>query len=146
MYIRKIRSAVFTALVVGAAACASEEAVPEVGADILSALDEGTPKAKLLEVMGTGPLVAQFADTLRVERGFRKSLYIVDGKSYEVLFYREKPGNVSETVKANLETPVVLSDAKVLGWGWKYYVEEAMPKYKLPTPLVGDPTKPAVVQ
>jgi hypothetical protein len=30
---------------------------------------------------------------------------------------------------------VVFRDGKLMGWGWQYYVDEAMGKMQLPTPL-----------
>ncbi|MES2525392.1 MAG: hypothetical protein V4617_22060 [Gemmatimonadota bacterium] len=115
------------------AACGDKE----VGSSLLKPVHEGMPKDSLAGIIGNGPLTAQFADSARLERGFRRSVYIVDGKQYEVLYYREAPGNVAESVLQAVETPVVLSDGKVLGWGWKFY-NEAMEKYNLPSPLKAD--------
>jgi hypothetical protein len=106
----------------------------EVGEELLKPVHEGMPKDSLALIIGKGPLTALYADTLRLENGFRHSVYDVDGKRYEVLYYREQPGNVLEPVDQDVETPIVLTDNKVLGWGWAHYVE-AMEQYKLPTPL-----------
>ncbi len=114
-------------------ACADSSS--DVGADKLEPIEAGASKASLLEAIGTGPLTAQFADTLRLESGFRRNTYLIAGKQYEVLFYRELPGNVAEPVEQAKETPVVLQDGKVLGWGWRFYVEEGMKELKLPSPL-----------
>ena len=83
------------------------------------------------------PLVdegVQYADTLRLEHGFRRERYLIAGQQYEVLFYRELPGTVTEPVQQAKETPVVLQEGKVLGLGWRYYVETAMPALQLPNP------------
>ena len=127
-----VRLAVAVVLLAPASACLSD--YEEVGADKLEAVHEGMPKDSVMGIMGTGPLTASYADTLRVERGFRRSVYFIDGKNYEVLYYRELQGNVAEAVEQVKETPVVLVDGKVLGWGWAFYVE-AMEKYKFPSPL-----------
>jgi hypothetical protein len=122
---------VCTAAAVSLAACGSDE----VGAKRLKPVHAGMPKDSLMSIMGTGPLTAQYADTMRLDQGFRVDKYLIAGRIYEVLYYREQPGNVAEPVTQDTETPVVLTDSKVLGWGWKFYVKEGMEKLKLPTPL-----------
>jgi len=126
---------VCTVATVSLAACGSDE----VGADRLDDVHAGMPKDSLMTIMGTGPLTAMFSDTMRLDHGFRVSKYLIDGKFYEVVYYREKPGDVKEPVEQYTETPVVLADGKVLGWGWEYYVEEGMGKLKLPTPIKEQP-------
>lgn len=113
-------------------ACGDRNA--DVGADKLAALTEGSPRDSVLQVFGTGPLTAQYADTLRLEHGFRRERYLIAGQQYEVLYYRELPGTVTEPVQQAKETPVVLQEGKVLGLGWRYYVETAMPELQLPNP------------
>ena len=114
----------------------------EVGADLLADVHEGMPKDSVLTIVGKGPLTALYADTLRVENGFRHSSYLIDGKTYEVLYYREQPGNVAEPVEQARETPIVLAGGKVLGWGWEFYLD-AMKQYKLPSPIEAKPATPA---
>jgi hypothetical protein len=123
------------------AACGGDK---EVGADRLEPIEAGVAKDSLFKVMGKGPLTAMYADTLRVVNGFRYDKYLINGQYYEVLYFREQPGNVSEPVEQFVETPIVLKDDKVLGWGWKFYVEEGMENLKLPTPLKEkvEPAKP----
>jgi len=123
-------SVVASALFLGA--CLNEN--KDVGADKLEIVHEGMPKDSVMQLMGTGPLTGLYADTLRLEQGFRRSRYIVDGKNYEVLYYRELQGNVAEPVQQAKETPIVLTNGKVLGWGWRYYVD-AMEELKLPSPI-----------
>ena len=113
------------------AACGDKE----VGADILEPIEAGVTKDSLLKVMGKGPLTGFYADTLRIVNGFRYDKYLVNGQYFEVLYYREQPGNVAEAVEQYVETPIVLKDDKVLGWGWKFYVEEGIERIHLPTPL-----------
>lgn len=106
----------------------------EVGADKLEVVHEGMPKDSVMQIIGTGPLTGLYSDTLRLEKGFRRSSYFVDGKTYEVLYYRELQGNVAEPVQQAKETPIVLANGKVLGWGWRFYVD-AMEDLKLPSPI-----------
>jgi hypothetical protein len=126
-----VRSA--SAVVLGTflfAACSDKE----IGATRLKSVHAGMPKDSVMAIMGQGPMTAHYADTLRLEQGFRHSTFFIDGNRYEVLYYREATGDVTEPVEQEVETPVVLSNGKALGWGWRFYVE-AMEKYKLPTPL-----------
>jgi hypothetical protein len=112
-------------------ACGSDA----VGDDLLEPVHAGMPKDSLIAIIGNGPLAAQFADTSRLDHGYRSMKYLVDGKLYEVIYYREQPGNVAEAVDQFTEPPIVLSNGRVLGWGWKFYVEEGIAKLRLPTPL-----------
>ena len=126
-----VRSA--SAVVLGAflfAACSDNE----IGSKRLKPVHAGMPKDSVLAIMGTGPLTAHYADTLRLEQGFRHSTYFIDGNRYEVLYYREATGDVTEPVEQQVETPVVLSNGKALGWGWRFFVE-AMEQYKIPSPI-----------
>lgn len=88
-----------------------------------------------LQQMGVGPLTASGADTARVIGGYRRMRYLIDAKLYEVVYVRDEPGSVSEPLLQAKEAPVVFFDGKLMGSGWKYYVDDAMPKYRLPTPL-----------
>jgi hypothetical protein len=98
--LRVFRRSTTVAMVLAAAslaACGDDQ----VGSDVLGSVEAGLPKDSLLAMMGTGPLTGQFADTLRLERGFRISKYVMDGKLYEVVYYREKPGNVRDAKRRN---------------------------------------------
>jgi hypothetical protein len=123
-------SALLAGLLVWVSACNDRH---DVGEKLLKPVHEGMPKDSLSLIMGKGPLTALYADTLRVENGFRRSVYFIDGAMFEVLYYREEAGDVSEPVLLDVETPIVVVDNKVLGWGWDYYMEAAQ-QYKLPTP------------
>lgn len=148
-FVRLTTSAILAG-VLALSACGDSSS--DVGADKLDSIEAGATKAELLAAMGTGPLTAQFADTVQLENGFRRHVYLIDGRQFEVLYYRELTGNVAEPVDRAKETPIVLEGGKVLGWGWRYYVKEAMEELKLPTPLekqVDSSTpgvNPAVVQ
>lgn len=113
------------------AACGSDEA----GSDRLSGLKEGMTIQEALVEMGQGPLTAVRADTMRVVNGFRRSTYFINGSNWEIIYAREIPGDVAEPVLQARETPIVFQDGKLLGWGWRFYVDEAIAKYGLPTPL-----------
>lgn len=125
--------------VIALAACGDKE----VGSAKLKSLKAGDDRATVLKVLGDGPLTAVNSDTSRLEHGFRRMSYFVNGHQFEVIFYREALGTVTEAVDQAVETPVLLQDQKVLGAGWKYYVE-AMTQYGLPSPIVAkvDTPKP----
>jgi hypothetical protein len=121
-------------------ACGSSEA----GAERLEKLSEGIPRDSMFLLIGEGPLTASGADTMRVDHGFRLTRHLVDGRMYDVVYVRDIPGDVSERVLQENETPIVMADGKVIGWGWKFYVETGIQKLRLPTPLVEDvPPTPA---
>jgi len=107
----------------------------QVGNSKLEAIHEGTSRDSVFTILGEGPLSATGSDTARVVKGFRHMRYLTAGKLFEVVYYREQMGSVTEPVEQAIETPIVIADNKTLGWGWKFYVD-AMKKYNLPTPLV----------
>jgi hypothetical protein len=106
----------------------------DIGASRLKEIPENTTRDSVLQVMGTGPLTATGADTMRVVNGFRRQTFVVGSGTYEVLFYREQPGSVTDTIARTLETPVVIKDGKYLGQGWKFYTKLADSE-DLPNPL-----------
>jgi hypothetical protein len=114
-----------------AAACGSDNA----GSSRLDALQEGMTIEQAVEAMGPGPLTAKGNDSIRVVSGYRRIRYFLSGANFEVVYARDLPGDVSEPLLQANETPAVFKDGKLMGWGWRYYVEEAMPKFQLPTPL-----------
>ena len=135
MSVRSARNWALLVAAVSLSACGKDQ----VGAKRLKPVIAGISKDSVLAIMGTGPLTATYSDTLRLDHGFRVEKFLIDAKMYEVLYYREEPGNVTEPVEQYTETPVVLTDGKVLGWGWKYYVETAMEELKLPSPIKAQP-------
>lgn len=115
----------------GLAACGTDEA----GQARLKGLTEGMSMSDALEQMGQGPLTTSLSDTVRVVNGFRRMRYFINGATYDVLYARDLPGDVKEPLLQANETPVVFREGKLLGWGWRYYVDEAIAKLQLPTPL-----------
>jgi hypothetical protein len=136
MKTRFVRLVLLAATALAAGACSD---TADVGAAQLEPVTTGMPKDSVLALLGKGPLTAKFADTLRVTNGFRSSTYLLNGKTYDVLYYRAESGDVAEPVQQDRETPIVLENGKVLGWGWKFYVETAMKSYNLPSPITAAP-------
>jgi hypothetical protein len=130
-YIVRAVALLAVATLASLAACGSSEA----GAARLKKAKVGMTRAELLAVVGEGPLSATGNDSVRLVQGFRRSMYLTNAKMYEVIYMRDEPGNVRELVLQKQETPVVLADDKVLGWGWKYYVG-AMKEFGLPSPII----------
>ncbi len=118
-------------LLASAAACGTSE----VGSSTLNDLAVGMTRNEVLSRIGTGPLTAVGTDSARLINGFRHMRYFSAGKNFEVIYFREELGSVSDPVEQKLETPIVLVDEKVLGTGWQFYVD-AMKTYGLPTPLL----------
>lgn len=85
--------------------------------------------------MGQGPLTASSSDTAQLVNGYRRMRYFIDGTTYQVLYSRDAPGDVTEPLLQTKETPLVFRNDSLVGWGWKYYVDEAMATFQLPTPL-----------
>ena len=133
-----VRSLLLSAVLLAPlAACGTGEA----GEEKLELLTVGMSADSLFKVLPPGPITGEGADTARVRHGYRLSRYFTGGQFYTVLYVRDIPGNVKELVEQKRETPVVIDGGnKVVGWGWRFYVEEASPKLGLPTPLVDTTT------
>ena len=131
-----IRTASALLVAVSLTACGADEA----GAEKLELLSVGISSDSLFKLLPTGPVSAEGADTVRVRHGYRMSRYLVGGQTYAVLYVRDEPGNVVELVEQKRETPIIIDGSgKVIGWGWKFYVEEGIKKIGLPTPLIEVP-------
>ncbi len=114
------------------AACGGSD---EPGSARLSNLKEGMTLTQALDAMGKGPLTATFSDTMRVLNGYRRMRYLMNGADFNVVYSRDLPGDVKEPVLQAKETPIVFRNDTLLGWGWRYFVDEGMGKFQLPTPL-----------
>lgn len=138
-FLRPSAAALLLTLVVFAA-CGGDK---EIGADVLKGVKPGMARAEVLQVMGKGTLSGKGGDSVRVINGRRHSRFFSNGRNIEVIYYRDKDGDVSELVEQNQETPVVLLEDKAMGWGWKFYVE-SMKTYNLPSPIYEKAVKPTV--
>lgn len=116
---------------VGAAAIATTVFLAACGpSDVGSAKLKTIPKASrreaVLSGMGTGPLApTQPTDVPRIVNGFRRQMYITNGKTYEIFWYREEPGTVNDPIVRERETPVVMEGDTLAGWGWKFFTPYA---------------------
>ncbi len=119
-------------VILSAAACGGAD---EAGSAHLNGLKEGMTTSQALEAMGSGQLVGTSSDTMRLVNGFRRSRYLLNGANFEVVYASDLPGDVKDPVLQAKETPVVFRNDTLMGWGWKYYAETAIPKFSLPTPL-----------
>jgi hypothetical protein len=128
-HVRIVLGLAAAGLAIMLAACGSDD----VGAAKLKVLKENASRDSVLLVMGTGPLVGTGVNALRVVNGFRHQIYLVAGKQYEVLWYREKPGAIEDKIVRETETPLVVVDNKLVGQGWKFYGDYAS-KMNLPNP------------
>lgn len=129
-FIRFTTLSVLAGAVVLAAACGSSD----LGGDKLKALKTGDTRAKVAEVMGTGPLTSSTgADSTRLMQGYRLQRYVTNGTTHEIIWYREKPGTLEDGLDASLVTPVVLVADTVVGWGWNFFSKYAA-KNGLPDP------------
>ncbi|MBL0169148.1 MAG: hypothetical protein IPP90_00255 [Gemmatimonadaceae bacterium] len=116
------------ALVLGA--CGSDD----VGAARLKSLKGGTARAEVLSTIGEGQIKpVQPADSLRIVSGYRVSKYMADGMTHEVLWYRDSTGTMESPIGRTSDTPVVIVNDTVAGWGWKFY-DKYSAAHKLPNP------------
>lgn len=133
-FVVRTRALVSVALVLAVIACGGGES-DAVGASKLDAIDEGMPKDSVLPIIGTGPLTPIKApDVLRLVNGFRTQIYLVNGVNYQVIYYREALGSLEDSISRAVETPILLKNDTVMGWGWNYY-EKASADLGLPNPL-----------
>ena len=107
-------------------ACSSD-----LGADRLKGLDDGDTRDKVLSTMGSGPKTAVGTDSLRIASGFRRQMFTANGKQFEIVWYSEEGSSLEAAITRKTDTPVVLSEGKLLGWGWSFY-DDFTAEQKLP--------------
>ena len=111
-------------------ACGSDD----VGAARLKSLKGGTARSEVVSAIGEGLLKAiQPADSARLVSGYRASKYMADGMTHEVIWYRDSAGTMESPIGRATDTPVVVVNDTVAGWGWKFYDKYAA-LHKLPNP------------
>ena len=133
-FVVRTRALVSAALVLAAVACGTGES-DAVGSNKLDPIEEGMPKDSVLPIIGTGPLTPiKAADVLRLVNGYRTQVYLVNGVNYQVIYYREALGSLEDSISRAVETPILLKNDTVMGWGWGFY-EEQSAKLNLPNPL-----------
>ncbi len=121
------RRALHRGLAVGAltlllAACGPSD----VGASRLKGLESGADRSLVVSTMGNGPLASNVAaDAPRLVNGYRRQAFISNGRTIEVLWYREAPGSLNDPILKTAETPVVIESDTLVGWGWKFYPQFA---------------------
>jgi hypothetical protein len=77
-------------------------------------------------LLAQGPLTPlQPADSLRLFHGYRTQIFVVNGDQYRVVWYREQPGSIEETITRERETPILLKEERVIGHGWAFYDKQA---------------------
>lgn len=98
----------------------------DVGASRLKDLDAGANRTLVVAAMGNGPLAsAAPTDAPRLVSGFRRQAFISNGRTIEILWYREAPGSLGDPIERALETPVVFEADTLVGWGWSFYPQFA---------------------
>jgi hypothetical protein len=101
------------------AACGERQA----GAAKLKKLDSGISTDSMFTILGAGPVTAEGNDSVRVLNGYRYSRFLSDGRMFSVVYVRDEPGTVADSLYRDLETPIVLVDDTVAVWGWKPYAK-----------------------
>ena len=83
----------------------------------LDKLSAGIARDSALKVINEG------ASSDSMARVYKQETYLLNGKMTNVLFYNSdgiRQANDS-TLSAEKQTPIVIVDGKVAGWGWTYY-------------------------
>lgn len=94
----------------------------DVGASRLKPLKPGADRSLVVSTMGNGPLASNVAaDAPRLVSGYRRQAFISNGRTIEVLWYREAPGSLNDPILKTVETPIVVEADTLVGWGWKFY-------------------------
>lgn len=121
------------ALLIFAAACGGTTDL--VGKEKLDAVKDGAPIADVVAVIGEGPLKPnQPADSLRLFHGYRTQAFLAAGERYQVIWYREKAGNLEQPITREVETPIMLHADTVMGHGWQFF-DEKTELLGIPNPL-----------
>jgi len=100
----------------------------ELGSSKLKSVESGATREQVLAAIGRGQLTAEGIDTMRVVNGFRLEEFFQDGTTYSVIWYREQPGTIADTVRRTTDTPIVFAGDSMTGWGWDFYMQWASEK------------------
>ena len=100
----------------------------ELGSSKLKSVQAGATREQVLGAIGRGQLTAEGIDTMRVVNGFRLEEFFQDGTTYSVIWYREQPGTIADTVRRTTDTPIVFAGDSMTGWGWDFYMQWASEK------------------
>jgi stage V sporulation protein SpoVS len=100
----------------------------ELGSSKLKSVGAGATREQVLAAIGRGQLTAEGIDTMRVVNGFRLEEFFQDGTTYSVIWYREQPGTIADTVRRTTDTPIVFAGDSMTGWGWDFYMQWASEK------------------
>nr|MCU0636690.1 DUF3192 domain-containing protein [Gemmatimonadaceae bacterium] len=114
----------------------------DIGAAKLKGLEHGTPRATVLERIGNGQLSATGPDAMRIVNGHMHQVFLSKGERYEVVWYRETPGALTDSLTKETVTPIVFHADTLEGWGWKYF-DKRSAEVNLPHPARRSPTAPA---
>lgn len=126
-------SAASLLLLLAVAACGGGD----LGEARLKSIPKDASREQVLSAIGDGPIVPITAtDSFRVVQGYRRQLYTVEARQYEVIWYHEAPTNLNDAITREQDTPIVLQDGTFIGYGWSMYNRLASEK-DLPNPLRG---------
>lgn len=128
----RIRALLSAALVLSFAACGPSDVV---GKEKLGSIEEGMTKQAVMAVIGTGPVQPTTAnDAVRITNGYRMQAYMVNGENYQVVWYREAPGTLADSISRQTDTPILFRNDTVMGRGWSYF-DKKTGELGLPNPL-----------
>lgn len=95
----------------------------DLGASRLKKTHTGMPRDSVMAILGTGPISATGGDSARITQGHHRQIFFINGNNVEVVWYRETPGSVNDSLTKEITTPVVFTGDTLAGWGWKYYAD-----------------------
>jgi len=97
-----------------------------VGKEKLAPVKEGMTFQEVDAILGKGPLdPMQPGDSLRLHNGFRTQVFLLQGKRYTVLWYRDTPGSIEDEITRNTETPLLFDGNQVIAKGWSDFDTKA---------------------
>jgi hypothetical protein len=136
-----VRARLFSLLTVGALVAVAACGPSDIGAGKLKGVDHGTTRAELLERIGQGTLTAaNSVDSVRLVNGHLHQVFLSKGEQYEVIWLRETPGSLGDSLSRTTQTPIVLHADTVEGWGWKFFEKRSL-ETGIPNPY--RPSQPA---
>lgn len=86
-----------------------------------------------LKKLTTGIEKDSVAVVMSADAPYRSQDFLTEGKRWEVLMYSRGDSTAVDTIPWRDLSPVVLTDGKVVGWGWGYWEEQAS-VLKIPVP------------
>ncbi len=92
------------------------------GVEVLRDFETGAPRDEVVAALPEGPLSTSPHPGWSAVKGYRSDAFLVDGRSWEVLYFTDGGFTPADSLDGSRQTPVVFENDALHGWGWTHLV------------------------